>query len=102
MGRSNFVIRFWRGEIDLSRAFWTYALFYGTLLHVICTAAALLLFSTDAPDLLAAAVFLAPLPYTIWSVVGVWRSAARCPRNAFWPDLARGAVLIWGIAATFL
>lgn len=83
----------WAGRLPLRDAFWTYAVFWGLLINVAAGVAALALIVADkaaapaaAPgvaagatmlSLLAVAVHLAPLPYNVIALVGVWRSAGR-------------------------
>jgi hypothetical protein len=90
----------WRGEIDLLRAFWDYAIIYGSLANLIATSAALAILASDLPGLLALAVFLLPLPYTIVVLVGVWRSANRYRGPPHWATMARIAIVAWAVIAT--
>jgi hypothetical protein len=92
-------MRLWRGEIPLSRAFWEYAIVYGSLLNLITTIAALALVTLEEPALAVAAFFL-PLPYNVLAVVGVWRSAAAYEGPRARADLARVAVILWAVVAT--
>jgi hypothetical protein len=83
----------WAGRLPLKDAFWTYAVFWGLLINVAAGVAALALIvagKAAAPamapgavagasmlPLLALALHLAPVPYNIIALVGVWRSAGR-------------------------
>lgn len=92
------IVELWRGEIPLARAFWLWAIVGGLLVNGVATVAALTAVTVEAPDLLAAALFFAPIPYDVLMVVAVWRSAARHdgrPEHANW---ARVAVLAWAVA----
>jgi hypothetical protein len=85
----------WNGRLGLAEAFWTYAILYGTLVNLIATIAGLAVLTLELPGALAVALFLAPLPYVLVAVVGVWRSAAHYegpPERAMW---ARVAVIVW-------
>ena len=73
---------------------------YGTLLNMITTFAALAALSLGAPGLVALAIFLLPLPYNIFVVIAVWRSAARYRGPARWAQLARIAVVAWAAIAS--
>jgi hypothetical protein len=84
----------------LSRAFWTYAILYGTALHMAFTAVALIAFTTDAPGWLAACLFFAPTLFSIIAVIGVWRSARHFPGNHLWADLAKMAAVGWAVIWT--
>lgn len=94
------LMRLWRGEIELRRAFWDGAIIYGSLLNLATTIAAFVAFAVGWPLALAAAIFLSPLPYNLLTVLGVWRSAERYSGPEIWANLARIAVVIWAIVAT--
>ena len=94
------LLRMWRGEIALPRMFWDYGIICGTLLNLVATLAALAVLASGWPATLALATFLLPLPYTILVVVGVWRSAAHYRGARKWADLARIAIVVWGIIAS--
>lgn len=92
----------WRGDIPLGRAFWEYAVGYGTLLNVSTTIASLAILAADGPPVLAGIVFFLAAPYTITAVTGVWRSAGRYQGPRHWADIARIAVVAWAAVATLL
>lgn len=94
--------RLWAGEIPLTQAFWTFAVLYGLVVNLATTAAALALFSQDAPTALGVLVYLAAMPYNVLVVVAVWRSAARYTGPRHWPDLARVAVIAWVVVLTIV
>lgn len=96
------ILRLWRGEIELRRAFWDYAIIYGSLLNLTTTFAAFAIFAAGLPLIFAVAVFLSPAPYNFLAVVSVWRSAERYQGQDVWAMLARIAVLIWAIVATMI
>lgn len=83
----------WRGQVPLGRAFWRYALGYGTLANGAATLAALGAISAEWPAWLGMSLFLAPTPYYVLAVTGVWRSADQ--RVGLWPLTARTLVLVW-------
>jgi hypothetical protein len=94
------VIRLWRGDVALARAFWNYAIVYGSLANLTTTIAALAAYLAGLPAVLAVAIFFLPLPYNVLIVVAVWRSADRYPGPPIWATLARPAVVIWAMIAT--
>ena len=96
----NHVARLWSGRTPLKRAFWDYAIIYGTLLNLVTTFAALMALTSGAHAAVALAIFLAPLPYNILVVVAVWRSAANYRGPAHWAKLARIIVVVWALIAT--
>jgi len=93
------VLQLWRGELALRRAFWDYAIIYGSLLNLVTTLAALAALGAGWPLAIAAIIFLSPLPYNLLAVLSVWRSAERYRGPRLWADLARIAVVIWAIVA---
>lgn len=93
------IARLWMGETPLPVAFWRYGIVYGLFVNVVATVAALMVFATDAPDWLGMAVHLAPTPYNLLVLVGVWRGAARWRGPSPWADLARVAITLWVAAA---
>lgn len=85
----------WRGELPLEIAFWRYAIFYGLALNVIATAGFLILVVLDVPIAVAVIVHLLPVPYSIATMVGVWRSADRYAGRRKMATYARIGVLAW-------
>jgi hypothetical protein len=65
----------------------------GTTANVVAAFAGLLLFAGDAPSALAAAVFFSPLPYNVFIVTAVWRSAAKTA--APWAPAAQLGAAAW-------
>ena len=96
------IVELWRGEIPLVRTFWQWAILGGFLANAAATVAALTAVAAGALDLLAAALFFAPIPYDMLMVVGVWRSAARYNGNPANAQSARVAVLVWATAMLVL
>jgi len=92
----------WRGELPLAKAFWEYALGYGTLLSILMTIATFAAITAGWSMIVVAAIFVLPLPYNVAAVVGVWRSAARYQGARFWADGARITVVGWALLATVL
>jgi hypothetical protein len=94
------VMRLWRGEESLARAFWEYAILYGTLLNIITTAGMFAAIAAALPAAVALAIHLTAVPYNVFVVVAVWRSAARYRGRAEWPLLARISVIAWALIAS--
>jgi hypothetical protein len=84
----------WRGELPLEVAFWHYAIYYGLIVNLASSTIALVLFLNDAPIALVAAVHLVPVPYSVLTAFGVWRSARRYGTGKF-ANFARIGVLAW-------
>jgi len=90
----------WNGRVPLARAFWEYAIVYGTLLNLVATSAALAAFTLDWPAAVALSIYFFPLPYNFLMVFAVWRSALRYPGPAHWAGLARAAIIAWAAVVT--
>lgn len=89
------MLALWNGRLPLARAFWQYAILYGTTVSIAATAAALAGFALGLPGLLAFAIHLLPLPYIFVAAVGVWRSASRYSGPPVWARSAEAAIVIW-------
>ena len=87
----------WRGDIPLARVFWTDMIVIGTVVNILGTVAAMLLFVSGAPIALGVFVHFAPVPYNILLLFAVWQSAAR--EASGWSFPAQAAALVWLILA---
>jgi hypothetical protein len=96
----NYVRSFWRGERPLGRVFWTDMILVGSLVNILATVAAMLLFVSGVPIAAGVAVHFAPVPYNILLFFGVWQSAARQPST--WSYPAQVVALLWLIAVICL
>ena len=99
---TDWIGRLWRGEIGLARAFWEYAILFGTLAHLVTTGLSYGAYVAGASLWLAAPIFFLAAPYTFLATVGVWRSAERYPGPTKWAHAARVAVAAWAIASIVL
>ena len=96
----NVIADLWSGRTPLPRAFWGYAICYGTLLNLVTTVASLAALSMGAAGLIALALHFMPLPYNLFVVVAVWRSAGNYCGLAIWPPLSRVGVIVWASIAS--
>ena len=85
----------WRGQLPLEVAFWHYAIYYGLIVNLLATTLSIVLLLADAPILLVLAVHVVPLPYSVVTVFGVWRSADRHDKRDKFANFARIGVLAW-------
>lgn len=67
----------WTGEVPLETVFWRDMLVVGTAVNVASAVLALVLFALDAPALTGIAALLLPLPWNVFLLFAVWRSAER-------------------------
>ena len=96
------IARLWAGNVPLARVFWQYAMIGGTALNGVATLLAMALLAADAPALLALAAFALPIPYNLFVLVAVWRSASAYQGPRLLADLARITSVIWAVAASTL
>lgn len=92
----------WRGDIELSDAFWTWVVLGGLLVNVTTSILFLVLITLDLPWLALAVGYGLSVPYNVVALVGVWRAAARYQGPGHHADLARGvsAILLAGLSLT--
>jgi hypothetical protein len=96
-GRNFFATR-WRGERPLSALFWRDMMLWGSLINIAATIAGALLLGFKAPAWLAVAIHFSPVPWNLFLLASVWRTADRLgPARAFGWQLAATA---WFLAAT--
>jgi predicted phage tail protein len=90
----------WRGEAPLAGVFWNDMLLAGTIVNGSATLLAMFLLSAGTSMILVGITYFAPLPFNLFLVVAVWRSAAAATATAAFA--ARTAALAWLLAATAL
>ena len=95
-----YVRALWRGELPLARVFWIDMILIGSLVNILATIAALLLFVSGAPITFGVIAHFAPLPYNILLLVAVWQSAAH--ENSGWSFPAQAAALVWLILSILI
>ena len=76
-GRMTGVAALWRGDVPLSRAFWTWFVFIGLPLNLATSVLFLALVAMDRPIAGLVAGHVMTVPYNILVAVGVWRAAGR-------------------------
>ena len=90
----------WAGRLPLGQAVWWYAVVYGLLVNLATHALFFALLVKDAGAVPVMAAFALPVPYNVFMVVAVWRSAARYQGSQTWADFARFGTVLWMIALT--
>jgi hypothetical protein len=89
--------KLWRGELPLEIAFWHYAIYYGLIFNLAATAISVVLLLLEMPIALVVAVHVLPLPYSVVTAFGVWRSADRYRGRPNFATFTRVGVLAWFI-----
>jgi hypothetical protein len=92
--------RLWRGELPLSRVFWTDMLIVGTLINALLTVASMMAFVAGVPAAPAVTIHFLPTPYNFALVMGVCRSAATS--GSAWAGAAQVAAPLWFITALLI
>lgn len=83
----------WSGTEPLHRIVISDMLIGGTLVNAVTLVASLALFGLEAPKWLGIAVFLSPIPYNLFIVISVWRTAAASRSGFAW--VAQVLSLVW-------
>src|SRR5262245_43496751 len=92
----------WTGRTPLPRAFWEYAIGYGTLLNFVTTLASFAALAAGAGAAAAIVLHFLPLPYNVLAVVAVWRSGEHYRGPAIWPQLSRIGVIVWALIVSIV
>ena len=88
--------RLWRGDLELENAFWNWAVLGGLLVNLSSSGLFLALIMADRPILALIVGYAFSVPYNVFVVVGVWRSADRFEGDPQWAGLAKGVALVGG------
>lgn len=98
--RSTRLQRLWAGEVPLRTAFWDYAIIGGLAVNLTTSLLFLVLIAADRPFAALFVGYALSVPYNIFVLVAVWRSADRYEGERKWADLARIVTLVWVIVAS--
>ncbi len=90
----------WEGTVSLKQTFWQYAVVYGLLVNLVTSLLFLALLVNDVAPVLPIAAFILPVPFNLFLIVAVWRSADRYQGPKKWADLARVGAVIWLLVLT--
>ena len=88
-----YVRNLWRGELPLARVFWTDMILIGSLVNMLATIAALILFVSGAPVALGVIAHFAPVPYNLLLLFAVWQASSR--EATQWSFAAQVAAVLW-------
>jgi hypothetical protein len=111
--RSNFLVRFWRGEYSLGVSYWLFGLLGNVALAFIADAIAALFQIEQGYDPRAilgslVSIWLVTGVFLVWQVTGIWRSASRngagrraIGKRAFWASAAKIA-LVLGVCSSLV
>ena len=88
-----FVAALWLGEVPLATTFWEYGVIYAVLANVAASIGELVLFSAGQL-LFGLVVHVLPIPYNLFILVAVWRSANRYTGDPQWAHAAKVVAVI--------
>jgi hypothetical protein len=92
-GLRGFLLSRWRGEAPLGTVFWRDMLVIGTGLNVLTGLAAMAMLAADMSTALALAVHFSLLPWNLFLMLSVWRSAEKAPPSQ--ATVAKFGSLLW-------
>jgi hypothetical protein len=104
--RSNFLVRFWRGEYSLGVSYWLFGLLGDIALAFITEGIGALFYIERGYDPRAilgslVSIWLVTGVFLVWQVTGIWRSASRngagrraIGKRAFWAGVAKIALVL--------
>ena len=79
----------WNGRVPLKQAFWQYAVAYGLLVNLATSFLFLAVLVNGAAVVFLILAFVLPVPFNLFVVIAVWRSADQYQGPRKWADLAR-------------
>ena len=95
-----FFIRRWRRQVPLGLLFWRDMVVVGSALNLAAAFAGLMALGFKADLAVAMLVFHAPLPYNVFLVASVWRTADAVEAGKAYS--ARLGAALWLLAATVI
>ena len=88
----NFFVRFWKGDLSLPMSYWGVGVGIGIIFGFLVGA------FTISVGMSEDAMWGFLIPFQIYTVVGIWRSADKYKGTKFWAILAKVAV-VFGIVS---
>jgi hypothetical protein len=67
----------WQGTVPLDRLFWRDLVFVGSAINIVASMLALILLALKMPVALVLAVHFAPVPYSLFLTLAVWRTTEK-------------------------
>jgi hypothetical protein len=105
--RSSFILRHWRGELELGPSYWLCGIL-GSVLAGVLDAVIGAVDITQAPRIISfclGAMTPVTLLVSVWQAVGIWRSASRraaerheAGKRAVWAGLAKAAMVLGSLS----
>ena len=95
-----FVRTRWRGEVPLATLFWRDMMTIAAIINIAMMFASLALLAGEAPTWVVALVFLSPLPWNVFLVLCVFRTAER--EGGRLASFAKTGAILWLVVITIL
>lgn len=89
------LIRLWRGDVPLETTFWTWAVLVALPINIATTAGSFLLVSANRPLAAFIVGYVMSVPYNVFALVAVWRSAGRWAESRQQRISTRIIAVVW-------
>ena len=89
------LLRLWRGEEPFERTFWTWGVLVALAVNVSTTAGTFYLVSVERPFAAFFVGYVMSIPYNVFVLVAIWRSAARSQETPQAVLVTRIIALAW-------
>ncbi len=89
------IARLWRGEHDLHDTFWRYVIAYGLIVNIATSIAFVTLVTSGHPVAAAVIGYGVSIPYNVFAIVAVWRSAGRYQGMQSTSAFMRVVAILW-------
>jgi hypothetical protein len=89
--------RFWQGDVPLGEAFWLWGILGGGVLALFATLFGLMLLTFGAPPWLVVVLIVGHIPFNVFLLVGVWRSAGGSAVGETVRLVARICMSVWAV-----
>jgi hypothetical protein len=89
------LLRLWRGEVPLEQTFWTWAVLVALPINILTTAGTFVLISMDRPIEAFVVGYMMSIPYNVFALVAVWRSAGRSQETPQAIMVMRIIAVVW-------
>ena len=92
---AGFIARLWRGEHDLHDTFWRYTIVIGLAINLATSAGFMVLITTGLPVAAAIVGYGLSVPYNIFILIALWRSAGAYKGPQFTATFMRVTGILW-------
>lgn len=93
--KAEFIARLWRGEHDLHDTFWRYTILVGLAVNVVTSIGFMVLVTYEMPLVAALVGYGLSIPYNIFILIALWRSAGAYKGPSFTATFMRVTGIVW-------